>query len=731
MASLPWPRAEARDVSLDLRPTFVQPLGQWPGLSIPAPRRLLLTADGGNFAPDSLTLGASAPAPAAPPPTAHAELLDRCTEQGFMWEQHLLRIAWGGRSVGVAMGLRHAGEVHWWEGCRLVVLERKPTCLVVEMGGAIPRVFTSAAELRRIPSYNNPYLHTHNWINGRIHARLHANGVCEIFAHHINSRFFDDGLHLEDVVPVIGLVTDAPEAQAEAICGPWRGDRAEWTLGSTRFDMAEAARLATPEQPGRIDRVGKILAWQPYEGAELYGGICPRQRTGDPFLFRSSQRCFPRGMARTVRFTLSLSDRSPRVARYVAPAWWYGLCEEFDAAPLLPVSNEYDRRLDSARDWSRRAIHNGGFEDGALARSINANPDSLDRGRSEPGWEGEAPHALFMLAWRSADPQLHADAMRAAYYFTDVAIDHAAKMVRMHGYPPFAFSNPMNRVQAPIAAYLECGDPYLVEAAQAVIDNAHWTQKNSWPRMAVGRDAKYVRGAVMLHRYLGDEHYRRIAHEGAMAAAESQRENGSFGDQAGGTGIHQWGAYITKPWMGLMATEGMLDYLDLLPGDAMMLACVRRFGDWLMRARYDHNGVMGWGYQHDFNGEPRHWDFYTDKWIDLPGVHLWHQDSLGRLLGACTLESGDPSYLDAWAESFAKQGAVGGDHDLTTVAQSIPWIQSRLWRATPSPSGVRVKPLHFGPRTPAHASIMAPSGPVAVHWNSDGRVHPRPGVEVT
>ena len=36
--------------------------------------------------------------------------------------------------------------------------------------------------------FANPWLHRHNWLNGHLFARLHANGVCEVYAHHINSN---------------------------------------------------------------------------------------------------------------------------------------------------------------------------------------------------------------------------------------------------------------------------------------------------------------------------------------------------------------------------------------------------------------------------------------------------------------------------------------------------------------------------------------------------------------
>ena len=151
------------------------------------------------------------------------------------------------------------------------------------------------------------------------------------------------------------------------------------------------------------------------------------------------------------------------------------------------------------------------------------------------------PYAQFLLAYRTGDGDDYAAALRSAYCFTDVAVDHAAKQVRMHGWPPVAFAQPMNRVLGTIAAYLETGDPYLLATAEAVVEASYRTHLNSWPRFAVGRDACYGRGAAMLYRYFGNAHFQRIARDCAMSVVQTQRQNGSFGDQGGGAGIHQWG----------------------------------------------------------------------------------------------------------------------------------------------------------------------------------------------
>jgi hypothetical protein len=183
--------------------------------------------------------------------------------------------------------------------------------------------------------------------------------------------------------------------------------------------------------------------------------------------------------------------------------------------------------------------------------------------------------------------------------------------------------------------------------------------------------------------------------------------------------------------MGLMATEGVLDYLDLFPDDAALAKCVRRYGDWLLHSRWDHDGVMGWSYQHEFNGQTRYFDPYSSTWQELPSKGLWHQDTLGRLLLYCTLASGDPRYTDAWAESYAaEKKPESSDHIFTTSVDSLPWIQARLWNARPTRTGICVRPVHFGGRTPRSGDIITPSGPVTLQWGGDGRVGAVAGVEI-
>ena len=261
ICSLPVPPGAPRALAIGGRPTFCQAIGQWPQAQEPAPRRLLLVADGANDASAALRLTESGKQPAAAPPTAALERYAQCGEPEYFWERHLLRIVWNGVSVGLTLGLRTGNEVRWAEACGLVIRAESPECRTLEFGGAIPLQLTTAKLLRQYSGYKLPLLHRHNWLNGHIYARLHANGVCEIYAHHINSKFFDDGLDLKDVVPVIGLRVDGADAgEIKLLCGPWDGSRKEMAIGPVRFDVRDAARLATPSRPGSIGRPAPFTA---------------------------------------------------------------------------------------------------------------------------------------------------------------------------------------------------------------------------------------------------------------------------------------------------------------------------------------------------------------------------------------------------------------------------------------------------------------------------------------
>jgi hypothetical protein len=398
------------------------------------------------------------------------------------------------------------------------------------------------------------------------------------------------------------------------------------------------------------------------------------------------------------------------------------------------VSDAHDAVLEQQRQWLHAHVEPGGFEDGAIPRGGPQPPLETPKPRFECGWEGDAPHGMLMLAWRTGDWTDYNNAIRNIYHVTDVVIDHAAGQVRMHGFPPVAFAQPGNRVIGTIMGYLETGDPYLLDSAERVVENAHRNHLNVWPRPAVGRDACYVRGATLLYRYFANEHFRRIARTGCQSMVVSQRPDGSFGDQSGGAGIHAYGVHITKPWMALLGNMPLLDYLELFPDDRAVHDCVMRTADWLMAIRFKHeNGVTGWSYQHNYGGKPEFYIFASQQWSTCPGTaNTWHMDNFARLLGYASLSTGDPAYLAAYEESArANDARTGhGDHSIAASQLCLPRLQQWLWRPLLTPDGLQISPFPSSANTPKEARIATPDGACPVSWRENGEVQAPDGVTV-
>lgn len=738
ITSLPVPRDAPQNWNLSSCPTFVKPLGRW--CDSDSPRRLLMVADHPGNAPEHAVLGQGPSVAGDPPPAAEMETFAHAAAGDLplsYWERSLLRIRWCGKEIGIVMGLRVHGALHWWEACNLVILSRSPTCLELEMGGAIPVEVTTRETLQVFEGRDNPFIHKHNWVNGHIHARLHSNGVCEIHAHHVNSMFFDDGADFKNTVPVIAFRIEGGERGLDENRTVWDGTRRELRLGGIEFDLTDVARFATAEKPGRLEPADGFIVLQPYRGAELFGGPLTQLRIGDDWLWRAEQEIFPRGMARTLRFSFSLNpERSPRVARYVAPCWWYGLCEEFQPRPILPVSNEYDESIHTARRWFHRYMLSSGFEEGVTPQGGQGDPAT----RATASAEGDIPAGMFMTAYRTGDATDYDCAMRAAYCMADVYVDHATHRTRFPGHHAAAAALPLQRMHGAVLGWLETGDSYLRNTAQAVTENAYWWHKNSWPRRAIGRDARFVHTQMMLYRYLGDRHYLERTREMIADLAAAQWPDGSFGDQGGGAGIHGFAAYIIKPWMGCLATLGIMDYLEHFPDDEIALGVIRKFVGWLMSERGERlkdaghpekGTAIGWAYQHHFKGKPIPGQAVTEG--ATPGMGIRHQDYMARLMTWYSLKTGDPKYFDAFAESHEGVGPArdAAYHRGTSVLMFVPWLQDRLWCATLTEDGIAVQATHFGARTPKTGKIITPGGIKELIWAADGKLETPPGVWAT
>ena len=731
--SLPIPRGMKGHFGFAGIPTQNEPVGFWSAGDAPGPPRRVLLLAAGN-APERVGVRRAQPPPSrVSGPTAELAVVEQRYDIALAYEINEVILRMEDRGLGVRIGLLTDEGVHWWQWVRLETLSEGPICRTVRAMGAVPVHFESEKDIPNPPDmYRYPWLHRHNHVRGELFARCFSNGVVELYLRHINGAFFTEGGDLKGVVPVIGFRP-----------GAWRGDlrvcevsqlrnseispagntpaepgivtgRQRWQLGTVTLDTDDAAHLLSEKRPGRICIHDGLLLYQPYEGVEAYAGTFCRVRTGNAYLARAAERKLPKGVARTVRMVASLGDAPPEVAVYVAPEWWYGACEEFAAEPLLPVHDECDETLRSAEEWLNHNLYTDCFDDGAQCRGGLRNPDGSP---GEPGWEGEVTYAHLVAAYRSGNPLTYDLAIRSSYYLADVATEHAFMAVRMHAYETGAQSLPMQRILGHVGAYLETGDPYLLETAKALADHAYWWDRTYYPRRSIGRDAAYIRGLVFLYRFTGEGFYLRRAKEAIRRVIATQLADGSYNDQGGTTGIHGALNLVVKPWMGCIATEPMVDYLDVC-FDEEIAEGVIRFADWLLSARVSRDGKVGWPYQWGFGGQKVYPNVYGEPW-PLPTSPGWHTEYVAKILGWAALHTGKREYYRVWYDSWSRYGRrTGGDHGCTKALLNLTWQRMKLWGARLGADAIELAPRRDLLDPSAKATISTPHGAKDVALNT-------------
>ena len=74
------------------------------------------------------------------------------------------------------------------------------------------------------------------------------------------------------------------------------------------MNLDEAAWFFGPEFPGRLATEEGVIVYQPYEGVHIFGDQHKRVRD-DGLIVGVEEKLFPKGVARTVPFTVGLGAR--------------------------------------------------------------------------------------------------------------------------------------------------------------------------------------------------------------------------------------------------------------------------------------------------------------------------------------------------------------------------------------------------------------------------------------
>ncbi len=686
------------------------------------PRHLMVAGVNPDGLPDECAISwgdAVAPEPLPEEmPVVEAHVFESVKTGIIMREYGEVRITGPNGSIGIRLGLDTDEGIHWWEWVTLQKLWSGPVCSSWRVGGyAAVHCERDAELIIREFGYRSPDVHKHNWVYGDLHLLLFANGVVRLHARHINNRFFDRGRDLEQSMPIIGFGSSTAD-----VAGPadWEAfDTTELAVGPATIDLREAQCLCNEEQPARLRQDNDVLVYQPYGGVEIYGNRKPPPGDGSVGLIvGAGERRVPQGVARTVRMTLSLSDAPPHIGRYRIPSWYLGNCGHLWPGRYLPARSAAGNLPEFGSTWLQENMLRNCFEDGSIARGKRYTAD----GRvGESGWEGETPFALMRAYYLLGRKDLLDDALRNAYNVADVATDHSEVAVRMHGQDLHARSLPMQRILGLVSGYLETGDPYLLETAQAVMDNAYWWDRTNWPRRSVGRDAAYVRGLVALATVCEPQHYLRRAGEALRRFASIQRPDGAFADQGGTVGSHAAVNEILKPWMNSIMAEALLDYLEHREDDAIAFAALG-IADWLRTAAIEDEDGVSWAYKYR-HGENETAPYNPD--ITFPQGKGGIRYNILRPLLAAALSTGDATYTDLCLrhlDAVEDRSSPGMDQSANKCIEMGSWFDARLWHAAWDDDELVLQPAPFPAGRELSAVIPTPQGDVQIHAVQDGNV---------
>jgi hypothetical protein len=115
----------------------------------------------------------------------------------------------------------------------------------------------------------------------------------------------------------------------------------------------------------------------------------------------------------------------------------------------------------------------------------------------------------------------------------DIAVHHGRCLQRLENSVSFTAPMPKARFRGILTAYLETGDPYLLDVSTELASTYINLQTANLPRAAIGRDAWPVTGLMELHDHTADALYLRAARRIIHALLRTQQPDGGFSSQAG------------------------------------------------------------------------------------------------------------------------------------------------------------------------------------------------------
>ena len=494
--SMPLTHDEARSLySGETEPAFrvngnvaaARAIGWWERNRVP--RRVLLYVAGsaplGNNLSVEMQAGQAAASGVSPwtvtdrpfkthPGTAYKVVLRGGSNQDSFSEYDDLVLSYKGKEVLLRMGTRRdkfhgsasfQGVHDWWQWTRIETLLDTESIKLVRAGGLL---------------YNeDTFLHCD------LYLELFGNGVARAYAHFANVRVIGDGWEYFGI-PVLafgGVELPAAEAALD-------GTQTRFALGGMNLDILDSAEFSSKEHPGRLYAHEGFAVYQPWQDQR----VSDKKKTfGKEFVTDIGDGEILRGLARTVRFTFSLSDAPPRVARMLAPSWQYAMAQELWHGDYLLAEWRFGQTAHAVAD--------------RIAKPDPRYTGTFEAGYSDSASEGYGGSALMISAMQSGDLYHLERGLAYAYCWADIMVDHVDWSIRQPFTGYYWKTPPYTKFLDVARAYVETGDPYLLETAEHCANAYFALIRSTWPARSMGRGVWPVIGQSFLYEFTRNPYY--------------------------------------------------------------------------------------------------------------------------------------------------------------------------------------------------------------------------------
>ena len=392
------------------------------------------------------------------------------------YEMYQLDLSNQQKRVGLRLGARHEDRIYWWQFVRADWISRGPVCDIVRAGG---------------PIYNGE-----TTIHSSVYLVLYNNGVIEAYSNFVNNMREGMGRDFSGI-PVIAF--DVPGAvEVNHILD---GSQSVFDLGSVTINMGSSANFADEEFPASLKIENSVVVWQPWqdqqirdkflierdEVPETHKKHAPTEGGHDTYwVTKIGDATIPKGAARSVRFTLSLSAAPAQVTRYQAPGWWHAITGNLPTSSRLPVVW-----------WAmRNALDRTRY--GYFLKTPKVAP--FEYGRHNEDHDGTLAAGMSLLGWAADSTMYLSKSLPPAYWHADLAIDHVNYRGRELNYFSWQWIVPPYHrwIELPYA-YWTTSDPYLLDVAQFAADSWYAFVKTNRPHRHFGRDALAVADMLTLY----------------------------------------------------------------------------------------------------------------------------------------------------------------------------------------------------------------------------------------